>query len=183
VGKGMAGGRILLFPPAASRLRGRDQVIMGNTCLYGATGGRLFAAGLAGERFAVRNSGAVAVVEGVGDHGCEYMTGGAVVVLGPTGYNFGAGMTGGVAFVLDLQGGFADRYNHELLDIHRITTEATEAHREYLQGLIREHVAETGSSWGGEILADFSGLLGRFWLVKPLVEELEDLLESLEQAA
>jgi glutamate synthase (NADPH/NADH) large chain len=183
VGKGMAGGRIVLFPPSTSRFRARDTVIMGNTCLYGATGGRLFAAGCAGERFAVRNSGATAVLEGLGDHGCEYMTGGAVVVLGPTGYNFGAGMTGGVAFVLDLEGVFADRYNHELLDIQRITTEATEAHREYLQGLIREHVAETDSAWGREVLADFSGLLGRFWLVKPLLAELDDLLGSLEQAA
>jgi glutamate synthase (NADPH/NADH) large chain len=183
VGKGMAGGRIVVFPPAFSRFRARENTIMGNTCLYGATGGRLFAAGLAGERFAVRNSGAVAVAEGIGDHGCEYMTGGAVVVLGPTGYNFGAGMTGGVAFVLDLEGRFADRYNHELLDIHRLTKEATEAHREYLHGLIQEHVGETGSAWGKEILADFSSLLGRFWLVKPLAAELEDLLESLERAA
>ena len=111
------------------------------------------------------------------------MTGGAVTVLGPTGYNFAAGMTGGLAFVLDLEGTFADRYNHELVDIHRVNTEATEAHREYLQGLIREHVAETNSAWGKEVLADFSGLLGRFWLVKPLAAELEGLLGSLEQAA
>ena len=98
-GKGMAGGKIVIRPPADARYSGRDSTIVGNTCLYGATGGTFNAAGLAGERFAVRNSGAIAVTEGVGDHGCEYMTGGCVVVLGKTGVNFGAGMTGGLAFV------------------------------------------------------------------------------------
>ena len=96
---------------------------MGNTCLYGATGGQLFAAGQAGERFAVRNSGAIAVIEGTGDHCCEYMTGGVVCVLGRTGLNFGAGFTGGFAYVLDLDRDFVDRYNHELIDIHRLTHE------------------------------------------------------------
>ncbi|RMD70719.1 MAG: glutamate synthase large subunit, partial [Gammaproteobacteria bacterium] len=115
VGKGMAGGKIVLHPPPAARFDSPKTPIMGNTCLYGATGGRLFAAGTAGERFAVRNSGAIAVVEGVGDHGCEYMTGGVVAVLGETGLNFGAGMTGGFAYVLDLEDTFQDRYNRELI--------------------------------------------------------------------
>ena len=103
VGKGMAGGRIIIKPPVQSSFVARDTVIMGNTCLYGATGGILFAAGVGGERFAVRNSGATAVIEGAGDHCCEYMTGGVICVLGRTGVNFGAGFTGGFAYVLDLE--------------------------------------------------------------------------------
>ena len=117
VGKGMAAGKIVLKPHARSIFVARDTVIMGNTCLYGATGGELYAAGTAGERFAVRNSGALAVVEGTGDHCCEYMTGGVVCVLGRTGVNFGAGFTGGFAYVLDMERDFVDRYNHELIDI------------------------------------------------------------------
>ena len=128
VGKGMAGGKIVIYPPRDATFEARSNVIIGNTCLYGATGGRLYAAGMAGERFGVRNSGAHAVVEGIGDHGCEYMTGGVVVVLGPTGINFGAGMTGGFAFILDRDNAFVDRYNHELVDIHRLHTESMEAH-------------------------------------------------------
>ena len=107
---------------------------MGNTCLYGATGGELFAAGVAGERFAVRNSGALAVIEGAGDHCCEYMTGGVVCVLGRTGVNFGAGFTGGFAYVLDLERNFVDRYNHELIDISRIHPEAMQSHVQHLRG-------------------------------------------------
>ena len=116
---------------------------------------RLYAAGTAGERFAVRNSGALAIVEGVGDHGCEYMTGGVVVVLGETGVNFGAGMTGGFAFVLDEHNAFVDCYNHELIDIHRVATENMEAQRNYLLGLIEDYVDETHSDWGQAILDDF----------------------------
>ena len=108
---------------------------MGNTCLYGATGGELYAAGTAGERFAVRNSGALAVVEGTGDHCCEYMTGGVVCVLGRTGVNFGAGFTGGFAYVLDLERDFVDRYNHELIDIHRVSPEGMGTHVQHLRGL------------------------------------------------
>jgi glutamate synthase (NADPH/NADH) large chain len=152
VGKGMAGGKIVIHPPVESRFKSNQTVIIGNTCLYGATGGRLYAAGVAGERFAVRNSGATAVVEGVGDHGCEYMTGGVVAVLGDTGVNFGAGMTGGFAFVLDLERTFFDRYNHELIDIHRIHTEVMEGHAGYLQSLLEDYVGETGSAWGTQIL-------------------------------
>jgi len=183
VGKGMAGGKIVIAPPPEAQFRSNENVIMGNTCLYGATGGKLFAAGLAGERFAVRNSGAHAVVEGVGDHGCEYMTGGVVVVLGPTGFNFGAGMTGGFAFVLDLENDFVDRYNHELIDIHRIQTEGMHVHRTYLRNTIQEFVDETGSQWGRELLNRFEDYVGRFWLVKPKATDLQKLLDTLRRAA
>ena len=136
VGKGMAGGRIVVRPPTDAAFVARDAVIIGNTCLYGATGGEFYAAGRAGERFGVRNSGALAVVEGAGDHCCEYMTGGIVVVLGPTGLNFGAGMTGGFAYVLDTERDFVDRYNHELIDILRISLEGMENHLQHLRRLI-----------------------------------------------
>ena len=183
VGKGMAGGRIVLQPPATARCVARDTPIMGNTCLYGATGGELYAAGRAGERFAVRNSGATAVVEGVGDHGCEYMTGGVVLVLGRTGLNFGAGFTGGIAYVLDMERDFVDRYNHELIDVLRITPEGMENHRQHLRDIIRAHVGHTGSSWGQQLLNDFRDVAGRFWLVKPKAASLESLMESLRRAA
>ena len=183
VGKGMAGGKIVIHPPAGSVFASQETVIMGNTCLYGATGGTLFASGLAGERFAVRNSGAVAVVEGAGDHCCEYMTGGVVVVLGRTGVNFGAGMTGGFAYVLDLDRQFVDRYNHDLIDITRITPESMEAHLHHLRSLIEEHVTATGSEWGTRILDDFRSFLGRFWVVKPKAADLETLVHSLRRAA
>jgi glutamate synthase (NADPH/NADH) large chain len=183
VGKGMAGGKIVIHPPAQSRFKSNQTVIIGNTCLYGATGGRLYAAGIAGERFAVRNSGATAVVEGVGDHGCEYMTGGVVAVLGDTGVNFGAGMTGGFAFVLDLERNFFDRYNHELIDIHRIHTEVMEAHANYLNVIIEDYVRETGSAWGARILEEYDDMLPKFWLAKPKASELNSLLEMLREAA
>jgi len=183
VGKGMAGGRIVIHPPREAGFVARDNVIIGNTCLYGATGGRLYAAGAAGERFGVRNSGAHAVVEGVGDHGCEYMTGGVVTVLGPTGINFGAGMTGGFAFVLDQDHSFVDRYNHELIDIHRLHTEDMEAHMNYLRHMIQEHVRETGSVWGQQLLDDFGDMVERFWLIKPKASDLQTLLDTLRRAA
>ncbi|MFK4754481.1 glutamate synthase large subunit [Oceanobacter antarcticus] len=178
VGKGMTGGKLVIFPPQGSEFKTNDTSIVGNTCLYGATGGKLLAAGRAGERFAVRNSGAHAVVEGAGDHCCEYMTGGMVCVLGETGYNFGAGMTGGFAYVLDRNNSFVDKYNHELVDIHRIANEETEGHRNHLRSVIREFVAETGSAWGQEILDDFDGFIGRFWLVKPKAADLQQLLKN-----
>ncbi|HKK15220.1 MAG TPA: glutamate synthase large subunit, partial [Gammaproteobacteria bacterium] len=183
VGKGMAGGKIVIYPPADSHFRSNDTVIVGNTCLYGATGGKLFAAGTAGERFGVRNSGTIAVVEGVGDHGCEYMTGGVVVILGETGINFGAGMTGGIAFVYDKDNSFVDRYNRELIDTHRISSEHMEAYKNYLQDLIEEYVKETSSAWGKEMVDDFSHYVGRFWLVKPKAADLSSLLSNLLAAA
>ena len=179
VGKGMAAGKLVVYPPRESTFDSRHTAIIGNTCLYGATGGKLFAAGIAGERFAVRNSGAVAVVEGAGDHCCEYMTGGNVTVLGPTGYNFGAGMTGGFAYVLDEDRGFIDRYNSELVEIHRISTETFEPYRHHLRATIREYVEETGSRWGAELLEEFADYVGKFWLVKPKAADLDRLLSRL----
>ncbi|MGH8503037.1 MAG: glutamate synthase large subunit [Gammaproteobacteria bacterium] len=183
VAKGMAAGKLIIRPPQGSAFKSHEAAIIGNTCLYGATGGKLFAAGVAGERFAVRNSGAIAVVEGMGDHGCEYMTGGVVVALGATGLNFGAGMTGGFALVLDQDNNFVDRYNHELIEIHRIDPENMEAHRNYLQELLAEYVAETESDWGRAILDDFSSFVHRFWLIKPIASELGSLIDNLRQAA
>ncbi|MDR2551363.1 MAG: glutamate synthase large subunit [Desulfobulbus sp.] len=181
VGKGMAGGKIVLRPPHRSTFRSETAGIMGNTCLYGATGGKLFASGRAGERFAVRNSGAHAVVEGVGDHGCEYMTGGLVTVLGPTGSNFGAGMTGGFAYVLDLENRFVDQYNHELVEIQRIHSGYMEEYRNHLHEVIVEFCRETNSDWGWRLLDDFPDYIGRFWLVKPKAADLSNLLDRLMQ--
>jgi len=178
VGKGMTGGKLVVKPPRGSDFNTQETSIIGNTCLYGATGGKLFAAGTAGERFAVRNSGAHAVVEGAGDHCCEYMTGGLVTVLGSTGYNFGAGMTGGFAYVLDLDNTFVDKYNHELVDIQRISREDMEAYRNHLRGVIREHISETGSAWAEHLLEDFDDYIGRFWLVKPKAANLRSLLAN-----
>ena len=183
VGKGMAGGELVLYPPQGSSFASHRTAIIGNTCLYGATGGRLFAAGTAGERFGVRNSGATAVVEGTGDHACEYMTGGLVAVLGETGVNFGAGMTGGFAFVYDEDNTFVDRYNHELIEIQRIGTEATEAYRNHLRDLIGEFVKATGSERGRWILDNFADCVERFWLVKPKAVELAELLDDLRRRA
>ncbi|HET7314877.1 glutamate synthase large subunit [Salinisphaera sp.] len=183
VAKGMAGGRIIIRTAENSDFVAREAAIIGNTCLYGATGGTLYAEGQAGERFGVRNSGATAIIEGVGDHGCEYMTGGCVVVLGPTGINFGAGMTGGAAYVLDEKREFVDRYNHELIDIHRVVSENMEAHRHYLYQLIEAYVEATGSAWGSEILEDFRDYVGQFWLVKPKAESVETILDTLTRAA
>jgi glutamate synthase (NADPH/NADH) large chain len=181
VGKGMAGGKLVIYPPANSRYASQEAAIIGNTCLYGATGGALFAAGIAGERFAVRNSGAHAVVEGAGDHCCEYMTGGCVTVLGETGVNFGAGMTGGFAYVLDMQRNFIDRYNSELVEIHRVSTEDMEAHRTHLREIIAEHVRETGSAWGAEVHDNLEDYIGKFWLVKPKAADLQQLLSRLRE--
>ncbi|TGD73065.1 glutamate synthase large subunit [Mangrovimicrobium sediminis] len=179
VGKGMAGGKLVIYPPAGTSYPSQEASIIGNTCLYGATGGRLFAAGIAGERFAVRNSGAHAVVEGTGDHCCEYMTGGNVTVLGATGVNFGAGMTGGFAYVLDLDRTFIDKYNSELVDIHRVSSEYMEAYRHHLRGNIREFVDETGSAWGAHLLENFADYVGKFWLVKPKAADFDRLLSRL----
>ncbi len=179
VGKGMAGGKIVVRPFEAATFKSNETAILGNTCLYGATGGKLFAAGHAGERFGVRNSGCHAVIEGAGDHCCEYMTGGMVTVLGETGYNFGAGMTGGFAYVLDMNNSFVDKYNHELVDIHRIATEQMEAYKNHLRSVIEEFTAETGSAWGQEILDNFYDFSGKFWLVKPKAASLNELLNTV----
>ncbi|QXI47569.1 glutamate synthase large subunit [Pseudomonas anuradhapurensis] len=178
VGKGMTGGKITIVPPAGSPFETQHSAIVGNTCLYGATGGKLFAAGTAGERFAVRNSGAHAIVEGTGDHCCEYMTGGFVCVLGKTGYNFGSGMTGGFAYVLDMDNTFVDKLNHELVEIQRISGEAMEAYRSHLARVLAEYVEETGSEWGRELSENLDDYVRRFWLVKPKAANLKQLLSS-----
>jgi glutamate synthase domain-containing protein 3 len=164
VGKGMRGGQLIIHPPLKSRRMASDNVIIGNTVLYGATGGSLFAAGQAGERFAVRNSGATAVVEGVGDHGCEYMTGGVVVVLGRTGYNFGAGMSGGVAFVLDEANRFTHRVNSDMVQLVRVTNRAD---IELLRLLIMRHMRLTHSQYAETILENWPISLKNFWKIAP----------------
>uniref|UniRef100_B8HTZ7 glutamate synthase (ferredoxin) n=1 Tax=Cyanothece sp. (strain PCC 7425 / ATCC 29141) TaxID=395961 RepID=B8HTZ7_CYAP4 len=164
VGKGMHGGEIAIKPPAQASYVAADNVIIGNTCLYGATGGYLFANGQAGERFAVRNSKAQAVVEGAGDHCCEYMTGGVVVVLGKTGRNVGAGMTGGLAYFLDEDGSFPTKVNPEIVKLQRICTQVGE---QQLHELIQAHADRTGSPKAKQILANWSDYLGQFWQVVP----------------
>jgi glutamate synthase domain-containing protein 3 len=161
VGKGLSGGVLSVRPPDDAGFLAEENVVAGNTVLYGATRGRAFFRGLVGERFAVRNSGACAVVEGVGDHGCEYMTGGVVVVLGPTGRNFAAGMSGGLAYVLDEGGGFASRCNAELVGLGPVEDDAR------LRTLVEEHLARTGSSVAARLLTDWESSLGRFVQVLP----------------
>jgi glutamate synthase (ferredoxin) len=164
VGKSMHGGDIIIQPPPSACYDPAVNVIIGNTCLYGATGGRLFANGQAGERFAVRNSNAQAVIEGAGDHCCEYMTGGIVVVLGRTGRNVGAGMTGGLAYVLDEDGSFPTKVNPEIVSLQRVMTTAGE---QQLQALIQIHVKRTGSPKAQQILVRWSEYLPQFWQVVP----------------
>jgi len=175
VGKGMAGGKLVIQPPLGVEYKSHHAVIMGNTCLYGATGGRLYGAGLAGERFAVRNSGAKAVVEGIGDNGCEYMTGGIVTVLGETGINFGAGMTGGFSYVLDENSTFATKINGELIEL--LSLDGRTVLIEHLRGILNRHFEETGSSRAEEILEGFDEhFLALFKLVKPIATEISALL-------
>jgi glutamate synthase (ferredoxin) len=164
VGKSMHGGEIVITPPSAATYDPAANVIIGNTCLYGATGGYLFANGQAGERFAVRNSTAQAVVEGTGDHCCEYMTGGVIVVLGKCGRNVGAGMTGGLAYFLDEAGNFPEKINPEIVKIQRVTTQAGERQ---LKELIETHGDRTGSPKAKTILANWADYLPQFWQVVP----------------
>jgi glutamate synthase domain-containing protein 3 len=168
VGKGMGGGEIVIKPPPTTRFASHHNVIAGNTVLYGATGGALFVAGRAGERFAVRNSGALAVVEGIGDHGCEYMTAGYVVVLGDTGRNFGAGMTNGSAYVLDESGLFPSRINPEMLRLDRLEEAQDIA---TLNTVIAQHYKATGSRRAAQVLEHWTALLPLFWKVIPLPAE------------
>ena len=164
VGKGMHGGKIIVRPPTDATYAAADNVIIGNTCLYGATGGTLFANGQSGERFAVRNSKGQAVIEGAGDHCCEYMTGGVVVVLGRTGRNVGAGMTGGLAYFLDENGSFPTKVNPEIVQIQRVITQAGE---QQLYDLIQAHADSTGSPKAADILKHWSQYLPKFWQVVP----------------
>ncbi|MFT5700974.1 MAG: glutamate synthase (NADPH/NADH) large chain [Desulforhopalus sp.] len=175
VGKGMAGGKLVVRPPQGVSYKSHEAVIIGNTCLYGATGGKLFAAGQAGERFCVRNSGAKVVVEGIGDNGCEYMTGGIVTILGGTGVNFGAGMTGGFAYVLDESDTFSSRVNSELVDV--LTLDGRGVLQEHLRGIINRHVEETGSKKAERILSGFDEhYVTLFKLVKPKTSDVNSLL-------
>jgi glutamate synthase (ferredoxin) len=164
IGKGLSGGRIVVHPPKGSAFVPEENVIVGNVALYGATSGEAFIRGMAGERFCVRNSGATAVVEGVGDHGCEYMTGGCVVVLGATGRNFAAGMSGGIAYVLDEGGGFGKVLNTEMVEADRLTDPGEVAR---VRGLVERHVALTGSARGQQVLDAWPDLAKRFVRVVP----------------
>ena len=174
VGKGMTGGQLVIKPPKGVEYQSNEAMIMGNTCLYGATGGKLYGCGRAGERFAVRNSGAHAVVEGTGDHACEYMTGGIVTILGKVGLNFGAGMTGGFAYILDEDNDLDIRLNTESIEI--VEMGELVIHQEHLRGIINQHVEETGSLHAQEILANFDAYAGKFKLIKPKSADIKSLL-------
>ena len=171
VAKGMNGGEITIRPPDDAGFRDAPAVLVGNTVLYGATGGNLFVAGSAGERFAVRNSGARAVVEGVGDHGCEYMTDGVIVILGRTGRNFGAGMSNGLAFVLDEEGDFRTRVNQELVGLEQVTAAAD---IELLEAMILRHAELTASRRARRVLGEWRQYLPKFWKVKPKFDLTEE---------
>lgn len=164
VGKGLSGATIVVRPLVSSPIETQDNTIIGNTVLYGATAGKLFAAGQAGERFAVRNSGATVVVEGCGANGCEYMTGGTAVILGQVGDNFGAGMTGGMAFVYDREGDFAERVNGDTVLFQRVVSAYWEA---ALKSLVEEHVQETNSKWASSLLGEWDRALPKFWQICP----------------
>jgi len=176
VGKGLSGGRLVVVPPRAARFAAEENVIVGNVALYGATSGEAYLRGVAGERFAVRNSGATAVVEGVGDHGCEYMTGGRVAILGRTGRNFAAGMSGGIAYVFDPSGSFASRCNSSLVDLDPILAEdATELRR-----MLRRHAQFTGSTVAAALLAKWPKAVTSF--VKVMPRDYKRVLRTLPAA-
>jgi glutamate synthase (ferredoxin) len=172
----LSGGKIIVHPPHSATFVPEENVIIGNVALYGATGGELYVAGVAGERFAVRNSGANAVVEAVGDHGCEYMTGGRVVVLGPTGRNFAAGMSGGIAYVLDEAGDFASRCNQEMVNLEML---AGEAEIQTLKNLIWQHAQYTGSRSAWRVLARWEQLRPSF--VKVIPRDYQRMLTTLTE--
>jgi glutamate synthase (ferredoxin) len=175
-GKGLSGGRLIVHPPKLSTFKSEENIIIGNVGFYGATSGEGYVRGVAGERFCVRNSGATVVVEGVGDHGCEYMTGGRVVVLGRTGRNFAAGMSGGVAYVLDANGDFSRRCNREMVDLETLS-EADDI--DFLQVAVRKHVTLSGSYYAEVLWSDWAALQRR--IVKVMPREYKRALA--EQAA
>ncbi|KAB5582623.1 putative glutamate synthase [Coniochaeta sp. 2T2.1] len=179
VGKGLSGGRIIVYPPRSAVFKAEENVIVGNVCLYGATSGSVFFRGVAAERFAVRNSGATAVVEGVGDHGCEYMTGGRVIILGATGRNFAAGMSGGIAYVLDKNRDFLSKLNTEMVEASGIEDPEEIA---FVRGVIEDHHHYTGSELAARILVDFNRALARFIKVLP-VDYKRVLAEEAAKAA
>ncbi|XP_058100403.1 glutamate synthase 1 [NADH], chloroplastic isoform X1 [Magnolia sinica] len=175
VGKGLSGGKIVVYPPRKSQFDPKENIVIGNVALYGATSGEAYFNGMAAERFCVRNSGARAVVEGVGDHGCEYMTGGTVVVLGRTGRNFAAGMSGGIAYVLDVEGKFRSRCNLELVDLDRVEDEDDIT---TLRMMIQQHQRHTNSNLAREVLANFEDLLPKF--VKVFPRDYKRVLQNLK---
>ncbi|MEM1444008.1 MAG: glutamate synthase subunit alpha, partial [Verrucomicrobiota bacterium] len=181
VGKGMAGGEIRIKPAEDRGFVAADNSILGNTVMYGASGGRLFANGQGGERFCVRNSGGTAVVEGIGDHGCEYMTNGTVVVLGPTGSNFGAGMSGGRAFIYDEKGRFEKLYNPEMIEIVRLEENGEAAAT--LKKLVEDHFEATESEKAKEILDNWSEALADFWCAQPKGGLAEKPAKTADKAA
>jgi glutamate synthase (ferredoxin) len=176
IGKGLSGGKIIVYPPAGSTFTPEENIIVGNVAFYGATGGEAYISGVAGERFCVRNSGVHAVVEGVGDHGCEYMTGGRVVVLGRTGRNFAAGMSGGMAYVLDLVGDFQRHCNQEMVSLRRLEDTAEIAE---VEAMIRRHAEYTHSQLAQRVLADWPGMVKRF--VKVLPKDYERMLAAFKE--
>lgn len=176
VGKGLSGGKLIVMPSPKATFEAEDNIIIGNTALYGATSGEAYIRGIAGERFAVRNSGAKVVVEGVGDHGCEYMTGGRVVVLGDTGRNFAAGMSGGIAYVYDPEGTFLKRCNLEMVLLERIEDVAESAD---LRGMIQRHVANTGSAAGQRILDNWQDAVNQF--VRVIPKDFKRMTEQIER--
>jgi glutamate synthase (NADPH/NADH) large chain/glutamate synthase (ferredoxin) len=178
LGKGLSGGRIIVYPPKNSTFIPEETILIGNTVLYGATAGEAFFYGMAGERFAVRNSGVHSVIEGVGDHGCEYMTGGVVVVLGSTGRNFAGGMSGGIAFVFNEDGGFEQRCNLGMVELEPVREEADKT---IIRDLIRRHAEYTGSRKAKKILDGWDTLLPRFVKVFPI--EYRKVLEARKLAA
>lgn len=173
IGKGLSGGRIIVYPPLESKFKAEDQIIAGNTAFFGATSGTAFIRGIAAERFAVRNSGATIVVEGTGDHGCEYMSGGRVLILGSTGRNFAAGMCGGIAYVLDMAQDFGDKVNSQTVELSQVTDPSEIA---FLRGLVEDHRHYTGSEVADHILEDFNRILPRF--VKILPHDYKKVLEK-----
>ncbi len=176
-GKGLSGAELVIYPPKVSPFKARDNILIGNVAFFGATAGRAFIRGIAGERFCVRNSGAIAVVEGVGDHGCEYMTGGKAVILGNTGRNFAAGMSGGVAYVLDVNGDFASKCNMEMVALEKLEDAAEIAE---LKTLISEHQQYTGSDVAAELLADWGTAVNRF--VKVMPTDYKQMLKFMAEA-
>lgn len=179
VGKGLSGGRLVIYPPRSAVFKAEENVLVGNVCLYGATAGHCYFRGVAAERFAVRNSGAHAVVEGVGDHGCEYMTGGRIVVLGSTGRNFAAGMSGGIAYVLDKDHDFLSKLNTEMVEASGVDDPTEIA---FLRGMIEDHHHYTGSELAARVLVDFNRVLPRFIKVLP-VDYKRVLMEDAAKAA
>ncbi|MGO4372328.1 glutamate synthase-related protein, partial [Paenibacillus sp. MCAF20] len=177
VGKGLSGGKVIVAPSPKASFVAEENVIIGNTALYGGTDGQAYIRGIAGERFAVRNSGVSVVVEGVGDHGCEYMTGGRVVILGATGRNFAAGMSGGVAYVYDATGDFYKHCNIEMVLLERVEEEADIAE---LRGMIEKHVQYTDSAIGARVLGDWDGSLAKF--VKVIPKDYKRMLEQIRKA-